>query len=78
MKKIVLILLFSFSLYSQDTSFIKIDENDFTDKGNLKENSYLKINVIRKIRFKDNSSYEIIILKNNNWYYYTLFKIEKK
>lgn len=81
MKKIVLILiaLFSFNLYSQDSDDkpIKINKNYFTDDGNLKENGDLKINVIRKMRFKDNSAYEIIILKNKYWYYYTLFQIEK-
>ena len=79
MKKIVLILtiLFSFNIYSQDSKPIKIDKSYFTDNGNLKEDSDLKINVIRKIRFKDNSVYEIIILKNKYWYYYTLFKIEQ-
>ncbi|MEI0747454.1 hypothetical protein [Brachyspira pulli] len=79
MKKIVLILtiLFSFNIYSQDSKPIKIDESYFTDNGNLKEDSDLKINVIRKMRFKDNSTYEMIILKNKYWYYYTLFQIEK-
>ncbi|WP_297276392.1 hypothetical protein, partial [uncultured Brachyspira sp.] len=32
---------------------------------------------IRKIRFTDKSSYEMIILKNNYWYYYSLFQIEQ-
>ena len=79
MKKIVLILtiLFSFNIYSQDSKPIKIDKSYFTDNGNLKEDSDLKINVIRKMRFKDNSTYEMIILKNKYWYYYTLFQIEK-
>ena len=81
MKKILLIFIsiFSFNLYSQniDDKPIKINESYFTDGGNLKENGDLKINVIRKIRFKDNSVYEIIILKNKYWYYYTLFQIEK-
>ena len=78
MKKIVLlILLLSFNIYSQNNNPIKIDKSYFTDNGNLKENSNLKINIIRKMRFKDNSAYEMIILKNNYWYYYTLFQIEK-
>ena len=78
MKKIVLlILLFYCNIYSQDNNPIKINESYFTDNGNLKEDSNLKINIIRKMRFKDNSTYEMIILKNNYWYYYTLFQIEK-
>ena len=81
MKKIVFIFLalFSFNLYSQDIDDkpIKINESYFTDDGNLKENVDLKINAIRKMRFKDNSAYEMIILKNKYWYYYNLFQIEK-
>ena len=81
MKKIVFIFLalFSFNLYSQDIDDkpIKINESYFTADGNLKENVDLKINAIRKMRFKDNSAYEMIILKNKYWYYYNLFQIEK-
>ena len=81
MKKFVLIfiIIFSFNLYSQniDDKPIKINKNYFTDDGNLKEKAYLKINIIRKMRFKDNSAYEMIILKNKYWYYYSLFQIEK-
>ena len=80
MKKIVLILLalFSFNLYSQniDDKPMKINEKYFTDDGNLKNNKDLSVYAIRKIRFTDKSSYEILISKNNYWYYYTLFQIE--
>ena len=81
MKKIILIFLaiFSFNLYSQniDDKPMKINKNYFTDDGNLKNNRNLSVYAIRKIRFTDKSSYEMIILKNNNWYYYTLFQIEQ-
>ncbi|MEI0477322.1 hypothetical protein [Brachyspira pulli] len=81
MKKIVLILtiLFSFNLYSQniDEKPMKVNEKYFTENGNLKDNRKLSIYAIRKIRFTDNSSYEMLISKNNNWYYYTLFQIEQ-
>ena len=81
MKKIVLILtiLFSFSLYSQniDEKPMKVNEKYFTENGNLKDNRKLSTYAIRKIRFTDNSSYEMLISKNNNWYYYTLFQIEQ-
>ncbi|WP_028329293.1 hypothetical protein [Brachyspira alvinipulli] len=81
MKKIVLILLalFSFNLYPQNINDkpMKINKNYFTDDGNLKNKKDLSVYAIRKIRFTDKSSYEMIILKNNNWYYYTLFQIEQ-
>lgn len=81
MKKIVLILtiLFSFNLYSQniDEKPMKVNEKYFTENGNLKNNSKLSTYAIRKIRFTDNSSYEILISKNKDWYYYTLFQIEQ-
>ena len=81
MKKIVLILtiLFSFNLYSQniDEKPMKVNEKYFTENGNLKDNRKLSTYAIRKIRFTDNSSYEMLISKNNNWYYYTLFQIEQ-
>ena len=81
MKKIVLILtiLFSFNLYSQNINEkpIKVNEKYFTENGNLKDNRKLSTYAIRKIRFTDNSSYEMLISKNNNWYYYTLFQIEQ-
>ena len=56
---------------------MKINKNYFTDDGNLKNKKDLSVYAIRKIRFTDKSSYEMIILKNNNWYYYTLFQIEQ-
>ena len=76
---LIFISIFSFNLYSQniDDKPIKINKNYFTDDGNLKEKADLKINIIRKMRFKDNSAYEMIILKNKYWYYYSLFQIEK-
>ena len=81
MKKIVLILtiLFSFNLYSKniDEKPMKVNEKYFTENGNLKDNRKLSTYAIRKIRFTDNSSYEMLISKNNNWYYYTLFQIEQ-
>lgn len=81
MKKIVLILtiLFSFNLYSQniDEKPMKVNEKYFTENGNLKDKRKLSTYAIRKIRFTDNSSYEMLISKNNNWYYYTLFQIEQ-
>ena len=81
MKKIVLILtiLFSFNLYSQniDEKPMNVNEKYFTENGNLKDNRKLSTYAIRKIRFTDNSSYEMLISKNNNWYYYTLFQIEQ-
>ena len=81
MKKIILIFLaiFSFNLYSQNINDkpMKINKNYFTDDGNLKNKKDLSVYAIRKIRFTDKSSYEMIILKNNNWYYYTLFQIEQ-
>ena len=81
MKKIVLILtiLFSFNLYSQniDEKPMKVNEKYFTENGNLKDNRKLSTYDKRKIRFTDNSSYEMLISKNNNWYYYTLFQIEQ-
>ena len=81
MKKIVLILtiLFSFNLYSQNINEkpMKVNEKYFTENGNLKDNRKLSTYAIRKIRFTDNSSYEMLISKNNNWYYYTLFQIEQ-
>ncbi|WP_300589418.1 hypothetical protein [uncultured Brachyspira sp.] len=75
---LIFIILFSFNIYPQniDDKPIKINKNYFTDNGNLKNNKELSIYAIRKIRFKDNSAYEMIILKNNNWYYYALFQIE--
>lgn len=81
MKKIVLILtiLFSFNLYSQNINEkpMKVNEKYFTENGNLKDNRKLSTYAIRKIRFTNNSSYEMLISKNNNWYYYTLFQIEQ-
>ncbi|WP_297297057.1 hypothetical protein [uncultured Brachyspira sp.] len=81
MKKIVLILtiLFYFNLYSQNINEkpMKVNEKYFTENGNLKDNRKLSTYAIRKIRFTDNSSYEMLISKNNNWYYYTLFQIEQ-
>ena len=81
MKKFVLIfiIIFSFNLYSQNINDkpIKINKNYFTDDGNLKNKKDLSVYAIRKIRFTDNSAYEMIILKNNYWYYYSLFQIEQ-
>ncbi|EKV56387.1 hypothetical protein A966_09942 [Brachyspira hampsonii 30446] len=76
---VIFVILFSFNLYSQniDDKPMKINKNYFTDDGNLKNNRNLSVYAIRKIRFTDNSSYEMIILKNNNWYYYSLFQIEQ-
>lgn len=76
---LIFVILFSFNLYSQniDDKPIKINKNYFTDDGNLKNNRNLSVYAIRKIRFTDKSSYEMIILKNNYWYYYTLFQIEQ-
>ena len=76
---VIFIILFSFNLYSQnvDDKPMKINKNYFTDDGNLKNKKDLSVYAIRKIRFTDKSSYEMIILKNNNWYYYTLFQIEQ-
>ncbi|PTY40285.1 hypothetical protein [Brachyspira hampsonii] len=76
---VIFIILFSFNLYSQNINDkpMKINKNYFTDDGNLKNNRNLSVYAIRKIRFTDNSSYEMIILKNNNWYYYSLFQIEQ-
>ncbi|ASJ20391.1 hypothetical protein BHAMNSH16_01420 [Brachyspira hampsonii] len=76
---VIFVILFSFNLYSQniDDKPMKINKNYFTDDGNLKNNKDLSVYAIRKIRFTDNSSYEMIILKNNNWYYYSLFQIEQ-
>ena len=69
MKKIILIFLaiFSFNLYSQNINDkpMKINKNYFTDDGNLKNKKDLSVYAIRKIRFTDKSSYEMIILKNN-------------
>ena len=76
---LIFAILFSFNLYSQnvDDKPIKINKNYFTDNGNLKNKKDLSVYAIRKIRFTDKSSYEMIILKNNYWYYYTLFQIEQ-
>ncbi|OEJ13427.1 hypothetical protein BFL38_01385 [Brachyspira hampsonii] len=76
---VIFVILFSFNLYSQNINDkpMKINKNYFTDDGNLKNNKDLSVYAIRKIRFTDNSSYEMIILKNNNWYYYSLFQIEQ-
>ena len=75
----MLLALFSFNLYSQDIDSkpMKINQKFFTENGNLKNNKDLEVYAIRKIRFTDTSSYEMLISKNNNWYYYTLFKIEQ-
>ncbi len=81
MIKIILIItaLFYANIYSQDIDGkpIKINKNFFNENGNLKNQKDLSVYVIRKIRFTDNSSYEMVILKNNYWYYYCLFEIEK-
>ena len=76
---IIFFILFSFNLYSQnvDDKPMKINKNYFTDDGNLKNKKDLSVYAIRKIRFTDKSSYEMIILKNNYWYYYSLFQIEQ-
>ncbi|MCZ9838909.1 hypothetical protein OFR22_14140 [Brachyspira hyodysenteriae] len=76
---LIFIILFSFNIYSQniDEKPIKVNEKYFTENGNLKDNRKLSTYAIRKIRFTDKSSYEMIILKNNYWYYYTLFQIEQ-
>ncbi|ADG72568.1 hypothetical protein R4K54_01365 [Brachyspira murdochii] len=76
---LISVIIFSFNLYSQniDDKPMKINKNYFTDDGNLKNNKDLSVYAIRKIRFTDNSSYEMIILKNNSWYYYSLFQIEQ-
>ncbi|MEI0602615.1 hypothetical protein R4K55_00210 [Brachyspira alvinipulli] len=76
---LIFAILFSFNLYSQnvDDKPIKINKNYFTDDGNLKNKKDLSVYAIRKIRFTDKSSYEMIILKNNYWYYYSLFQIEQ-
>ena len=76
---LMFVILFSFNLYSQnvDEKPMKINKNYFTDDGNLKNKKDLSVYAIRKIRFTDKSSYEMIILKNNYWYYYTLFQIEQ-
>ena len=77
---LIFAILFSFNLYSQnvDDKPIKINKNYFTDNGNLKNKKDLSVYAIRKIRFTDkSSSYEMIILKNNYWYYYSLFQIEQ-
>lgn len=76
---LMFIILFSFNLYSQniDDKPMKINKNYFTDDGNLKNKRNLSVYAIRKIRFTDKSSYEMIILKNNYWYYYSLFQIEQ-
>ena len=75
----IFFILFSFNLYSQNINDkpIKINKNYFTDDGNLKNKKDLSVYAIRKIRFTDNSAYEMIILKNNYWYYYSLFQIEQ-
>ena len=75
----IFFILFSFNLYSQNINdkHIKINKNYFTDDGNLKNKKDLSVYAIRKIRFTDNSAYEMIILKNNYWYYYSLFQIEQ-
>lgn len=76
---LISVIIFSFNLYSQniDEKPIKVNEKYFTENGNLKNNKDLSVYAIRKIRFTDNSSYEMIILKNNYWYYYSLFQIEQ-
>ncbi|WPC24793.1 hypothetical protein N4239_03100 [Brachyspira hyodysenteriae] len=76
---LIFIILFSFNIYSQniDEKPIKVNEKYFTENGNLKDNRKLSTYAIRKIRFTYKSSYEMIILKNNYWYYYTLFQIEQ-
>ena len=76
---LIFIVLFYFNLYSQniDDNPIKINKNYFTDDGNLKNNKELSVYSIRKIRLTDKSSYEMIILKNNYWCYYSLFQIEQ-
>ncbi|WPC38402.1 hypothetical protein PQQ32_02755 [Brachyspira hyodysenteriae] len=76
---LIFIILFSFNIYSQniDEKPMKVNEKYFTENGNLKDNRKLSTYAIRKIRFTDKSSYEMIILKNNYWYYYTLFQIEQ-
>ncbi len=76
---LMFVILFSFNLYSQnvDEKPMKINKNYFTDDGNLKNKKDLSVYAIRKIRFTDKSSYEMIILKNNYWYYYSLFQIEQ-
>lgn len=76
---LISVIIFSFNLYSQniDEKPIKVNEKYFTENGNLKNNKNLSVYAIRKIRFTDNSSYEMIILKNNYWYYYSLFQIEQ-
>ncbi|WP_051436799.1 hypothetical protein [Brachyspira alvinipulli] len=76
---VIFIILFSFNLYSQNVNDkpMKINKNYFTDDGNLKNKKDLSVYAIRKIRFTDKSSYEMIILKNNYWYYYSLFQIEQ-
>ncbi|MCZ9891267.1 hypothetical protein OFR29_02895 [Brachyspira hyodysenteriae] len=76
---LMFVILFSFNLYSQkiDDKPMKINKNYFTDEGNLKNRKDLSVYAIRKIRFTDKSSYEMIILKNNYWYYYSLFQIEQ-
>ncbi|PPS22269.1 hypothetical protein DJ52_05920, partial [Brachyspira murdochii] len=68
---LISVIIFSFNLYSQniDEKPIKVNEKYFTENGNLKNNKNLSVYAIRKIRFTDNSSYEMIILKNNYWYY---------
>ena len=75
----IFFILFYFNLYSQNINDkpIKINKNYFTDDGNLKNKKDLSVYAIRKIRFTDNSAYEMIILKNNYWYYYSLFQIEQ-
>ncbi|WP_020004412.1 hypothetical protein [Brachyspira innocens] len=76
---LIFVIIFSFNLYSQniDGKPIKVNEKYFTENGNLKNNKDLSVYAIRKIRFTDNSSYEMVILKNNYWYYYSLFQIEQ-
>ena len=75
----IFVILFSFNLYSQniDNKSININKNYFTDNGSLKNNKNLSVYAIRKIRFTDKSSYEVLISKNNYWYYYSLFQIEQ-
>ncbi len=53
----IFVILFSFNLYSQniDDKPMKINNNYFTDDGNLKNNKYLFVYGIRKIRLTDKS-----------------------
>ena len=70
---LMFLFIFYSCLYSQNLP-INVNKSFFSRDGNLLYNKDLKIHAIRNISFDDKSSYEMMILKGKNWYYYSLLQ----